>query len=268
VVDRGAILAEYDREMRADPPESSGATFEHEESLVRERGASETIVYANLTSATAPTAVHEAARRARSLGRDLEWKVYGHDRPPELPGLLAAAGFRADEPETLVVLDLRAKLELLPLPADLRVREVIDDSTFADALAASRAAFGPSGPEGLEKFRGRLDDPTARLFVAYLDGRPVAAGRLELPPGRAFAGLWGGGTAPEARHRGVYRALVGVRAERAARMGYRYITVDARETSRPILERLGFVALTGIRGWILFASEPASAPTAPGRGKR
>ena len=32
---------------------------------------------------------------------------------------------------------------------------------------------------------------------------------------------------------------------------YRYLTVDARDTSRPILERLGFIELTTVTGWTL-----------------
>ena len=45
--------------------------------------------------------------------------------------------------------------------------------------------------------------------------------------------------------------LVARRAEEARRRGYRFLTTDARETSRPILERGGFVPLTGITGWVL-----------------
>jgi GNAT superfamily N-acetyltransferase len=256
VIDRTTILAQYDREMREDPPASSGATFERTGDVVRERNGEDTIVYSRVTSASAPTVVLEEARRARWLGRALEWKVYAHDLPPELPALLEAAGFQPDVAETLAALDLRAPGEAAPVPQDLTVREVVDLPTFQDALRVSEAAFGPTGLETLEKFRNRLMDPTARLFVAYLGARPVAAGRLELPPGRAFAGLWGGGTVPDARHRGVYRALVHARAERARELGYRFVTVDAGETSRPILERLGFVPLTGIRGWLLSRTAP------------
>ncbi len=79
----------------------------------------------------------------------------------------------------------------------------------------------------------------------------MASGGLQLPRGRAFAGLYSGGTVPDYRGRGAYRALVAARAAEALRRGYRYLTVDARETSRPILQRLGFQALATIRGWTL-----------------
>jgi GNAT superfamily N-acetyltransferase len=257
VFNRAELLARYDREMREDPPRSPGAIFERTGVLVREQRDEDTIIFARLTSESAPRVVREEAERARSLRRPLEWKVYAHDAPPELASLLEGAGFQPDEPETLVALDLQ-KLETPPASAESpRVRQVETTATFEDALLVSRAAFGPSGPETLEQFRTRLADPTARLFVAYLGDQPVSAGRLELPEGRSFAGLWGGGTIPEARHRGVYRALVYARAERARQLGYRFVTVDARETSRPILERLGFVPLTGIRGWLLPVDLPS-----------
>jgi GNAT superfamily N-acetyltransferase len=71
--------------------------------------------------------------------------------------------------------------------------------------------------------------------------------------GTAFVGLYGGGTDPAWRGRGVYRALVAARSAEAKARGYRYLFVDARETSRPILERLGFEALATVRGWTLSA---------------
>ena len=72
---------------------------------------------------------------------------------------------------------------------------------------------------------------------------PIAAGRVEFHPGTEFAGLWGGGTLPAWRRRGVFRALVAHRAALASDRGFRYLQVDASPDSRPILERLGFVAL-------------------------
>ena len=95
--------------------------------------------------------------------------------------------------------------------------------------------------------------------MAWLDGVPISSGRLELAPGKAFAGLYGGGTVPTQQGRGVYRALVAARATEARRRGHRFLTVDARETSRPILERLGFRPLDTIRDWVL----PAASPQTP-----
>ena len=72
---------------------------------------------------------------------------------------------------------------------------------------------------------------------------PVCSARIEFVPGTEFAGLWGGGTLPHWRRRGIYRATVRYRAELAAERGYRYLTVDASEQSRPILELVGFSRL-------------------------
>ena len=46
------------------------------------------------------------------------------------------------------------------------------------------------------------------------------------------------------RGRGIYRALVAVRARRAVARGVRYLQVDASDDSAPILRRLGFGAVT------------------------
>jgi hypothetical protein len=45
-------------------------------------------------------------------------------------------------------------------------------------------------------------------------------------------------------------ALVEVRARAARERGYRYLTVDAADTSLPILRRMGFVPLTSVTAWM------------------
>ena len=72
----------------------------------------------------------------------------------------------------------------------------------------------------------------------------VCAGWVRFPRATEFATLWGGGTLPGWRGRGIYRALVAHRARLAAQRGRRYLQVDASDESRPILERLGFVPVT------------------------
>ena len=136
-------------------------------------------------------------------------------------------------------------------PNGIEIREVRDRQGAVDLETVNAAAFGEEKPWRLEELLRRLEDPNQALFVAYDRGVPVSSGRLDLAGGTAFAGLWGGGTRPDYQGRGVYRALVSARAAEARRRGCRYLTVDARETSRPILERIGFQPLTKIRDWVL-----------------
>jgi GNAT superfamily N-acetyltransferase len=79
--------------------------------------------------------------------------------------------------------------------------------------------------------------------IASFDGTAVAAGRVEYQPDTDFASLWGGGTLPAWRGRGVFRSLVAYRAALASARGFRYLQVDASSDSQPILRRLGFVEL-------------------------
>ena len=199
----------------------------------------------------------------------VEWKVYGHDLPPDLGARLAAAGFQPEEPETLMVFDLGGGVPEAPAksvtgPAVV-IRRVSNRAGLVDFTVAAGTAFGRDAAwqaNRIAQYEDRLTDPAVCLSVAYANERPVASARVDFPPGRSFAGLWGGGTIPGYRGRGIYRALVRVRAEEARRGGYRYLRVDARDTSRPILERLGFIALAPITEWRLdLAADLGSANT-------
>ena len=82
------------------------------------------------------------------------------------------------------------------------------------------------------------------IVVAESAGEVVCAGWVRFERGTEFATLWGGATLPAWRGRGIYRATVAHRANLAAERGFRYLEVDASDASRPILERLGFTAVT------------------------
>jgi GNAT superfamily N-acetyltransferase len=189
----------------------------------------------------------------RAIGEGVEWKVYSHDGPAGLEGELARAGFEPDDLETFMVFDLESGTPPGPAADGVEIRRVTDAAGLADLMATSAAAFGREQAWLAAELKGRLGDPTLGLYVAALEGRPVASGRLEMAPGRAFAGLYGGGVAPAFRGKGIYRGLVAARAHEARRRGYRYLTVDAAAASAPILTRLGFEALARVRGWVLGA---------------
>ena len=249
--------------MRRRPPVPPGARVEDLGKIVRIVGEENCILYSDLRAGDAPGVVAEQTAFYRARRSQVEWKLFGHDRPPELAELLRRAGFAPDPPETLVVHDLAAPLPAAKTPEGLELRAVEDADGLRSAVAVSEHAFGPGqGWKGFDHPRC-LRDPSFAAFVAYRAGLPVASGRLEMPPDRSFASLWGGGTVPGHRHSGVYLRLVAARAELARRRGFRYLTVDARESSRPILERLGFAPLTTITGWTLSVVPPSAS--LPGR---
>jgi GNAT superfamily N-acetyltransferase len=187
---------------------------------------------------TVPPDVGRTLARLRELPGHAEWKLYGHD-PAWLPERLRAAGMEPDDEETVLV----AEAALLPDPPD-----DVELRAEADAFVELAATV----------FGRRHELPAnAAAVVAFVDGRPVSGGRVDLDPDTEFAGLFGGVTLPEYRRRGLYRATVLKRAEIARGRGYRYLYVDALPTSRPILERLGFVAITTTTPWTFSAPPPA-----------
>ena len=249
--DGDAVLALYDAMMRADPPAERGVVSRWAGPVLRRVGERVFIEHWRFDAAGAAEAVATEAAALRGLGKSAEWRVFSHDGPANLEAALADAGFAAEPPETFMVFDLSAGVTLVSRAAGVEVRRVRDAAGLADLLAIRAAAFGEDRPELARELGARLEDPALALYVAYDGGVPVASGRLEAPTDRPFAGLYGGGTMPAARGRGLYRALVAARAREARLRGVRYLTVDAADTSRPILERLGFTPLATVRGWTL-----------------
>ncbi|AXG80980.1 GNAT family N-acetyltransferase [Streptomyces paludis] len=256
-MDQEAVRAAFDRQLRERAlPDGPGVRVERAGDVVRQVGGAHDwngVLWSDLTGATADRAVAEQAAYFAARGLEAEWKLYAHDRPADLGRRLLAAGFVPGPAEEVMVAESASVSASMSgstsggavLPDGVRLLPVTD-AAGVDLLADVHArAFGDDATRLRERLRTRLAEaPDTLVAVVVMAGvTPVSASRMELPPGVEFAGLWGGGTVPEWRGRGLYRAQIAYRARIAAARGYRWLQADAMDTSRPVLRRLGFVSL-------------------------
>lgn len=251
-VDPSAALAAFDEQIRRSRVAEPGQVVEDDGRVVRriaDDGGWSGVTWSSLPfdaeADDVDAVIADQVRRFADVSGPWEWKHYSYDGPADLPSRLQAAGFVAEAPETLLVAEVGELALDVPPPPGVVLQPVKDAQGVADVVAVHDAVFGGDhrriGKELLDALGSH--PATVLATVAIADDRPVSAGRLELRPGTEFASIWGGGTLPEWRRRGVFRALVAARARQAAESGFRYLQVDASSQSRPILERLGFMAL-------------------------
>ncbi len=255
-VDHAEVLAAYDQQVRrSTEPDGTGAVYQADELVVRRIAPPGTggssVLWSALSAGTAGSAIAEQVALFSSRGEEFEWKLHSYDAPADLADRLLAAGLVPQEPESLMIGEVEQVCQTLRsagLPPGVRLEQRADPAVVDLLADAHEAVFGTDESELRAALKAQLAvaPDSVGLAVAMAGQRPVCAGRIEFIHGSEFAGLWGGGTVPDWRGRGIYRALVRCRAELAARRGYRYLTVDASDQSRPILERAGFerVAVT------------------------
>jgi len=247
-MDPRAVLAAFDEQIRRQL--SAGAPdplVERDPRWVRRTDSDgwAGMTWSRLDEASADGVIADQVTRFTGQEQPWEWKHYSYDEPPDLPDRLVAAGFVAEEPEALLVAEI-ADLPLeVVLATGLELRPVIDQagvdalvSVHDDVFGGDHTHIGRAARNGMA-----ADPPTAAAVVAMAGSQPVSSGRVEFHHGTDFASIWGGGTFPAYRRRGLFRALVAHRAALAAQLGFRYLQVDATPDSRPILQRLGFVEL-------------------------
>jgi GNAT superfamily N-acetyltransferase len=248
-----ALLTAYDTQLRGQLPDRlpEGMRVEQDGPLLRWVGGKNGgfIDYRDLGELDGAEVDELIARQVRVFadrGERFEWKLHAHDRPPDLAQRLLAAGFVPEEVETVVIAPVAAVAGEPRVPDGVQLREVSERDDL-DRIAAMEETVWGDG-------RGWLADsleaehaanPSAiTIVVAEAGGDVVCAAWVRFASDTDFASLWGGGTLPNWRGRGIYRAIVAHRANLAAERGFRYLQVDASDDSRPILERLGFVPVT------------------------
>jgi GNAT superfamily N-acetyltransferase len=248
------LLEAYDAQLR-EKAEMTGATgYDRDGPLWRGIfGSRGFVTYRDLGGLTDSALDELIARTVAHYAEDLnatsfEWKTRGHDSPADLPGRLVAHGLMAEERETVMLGEAALLAVEVPLPLGVRLRRIDNQADplpdLVRAAAAQERAFGV--PFGVEELVLRLERGRefTEFWVAEVQGEVVSTGRLEIVPGTEFAGVWGGGTVPEWRGKGIYRALTAERAKSALRRGVRYLHSDSTEFSRPILQRSGLLPVT------------------------
>ncbi|AFZ69751.1 hypothetical protein Deipe_4421 (plasmid) [Deinococcus peraridilitoris DSM 19664] len=250
----GYLLNAYDSQLREETEMMSATSVDRDGPLWRGKFDTRGFVsYRNLGGLTGEVLDDLIARTIEHYASDeritsFEWKTRGHDAPPDLPERLVAHGFQPEDPETVMLGEAKLLAMEVPLPPGVQLRRVDDQldplPDLTRAAAAQERAFGfPFGVKDfvrqLEKKRGLIE-----IWVAEAQGEVVCTGRLEVVPGTEFAGIWGGGTVPEWRGQGIYRALTAERARSALARGVRFMHSDSTEFSHPILQRSGLLPVT------------------------
>ena len=239
------IIALYTQDQRKDV-EYPDARREVTPTVVRHidtSGSGEgAVIYSQLSEANADDVIQEQVRFYESIGQDFEWKVYDYDQPPDLKGRLESHGFRVEEAEAIMVLDLDNAPEVLWQPAQQPVRRITDPGKLSDVLTVQQQVWDEDFSWLSQYLGGALQKYPEQMsvYVAYVDGQPASAAWTYFPKHSQFASLWGGSTVSGFRRQGLYTALLAVRTQEARERRVRYLTVDASDMSRPILEKFGF----------------------------
>jgi GNAT superfamily N-acetyltransferase len=180
----------------------------------------------------------ESRRRRIPL---VEWWV-GWSAAPSLPGELLSRGLVPDDEPVLTGMTSATEPPAAP---HVEVRAIETAAQYLEAIAVDWEVWQTPEDERAKRRASEVDRfdaehaaGTAHYWAAFDDGRAVGFGRgVDMEDGVA---LMGGAVLPEARGRGVYRALVRARWDHAAVRGTPLLVVQAGPMSAPVLDGLGF----------------------------
>ena len=197
-----------------------------------------------------------AYHRERNIG--FQWWVGPYDTPADLRERLERQGMILAGDAATMARSLD-NLDDIPVNPDVTIERLdgYDDAATDAMCDITRICFKWPQAQIDERRPGwveRMRDPRFRdreaNYLARLNGRPVAYGRVMLESGIAYLG--GAATLPEFRGQKLYSTLLRRRLEAARELGYHLAAINAEPLSRPIAIRCGFkeYARIYIYGWM------------------
>jgi GNAT superfamily N-acetyltransferase len=198
-----------------------------------------------------PEVVQHARTVMRERGKTIcSWWVSDWSTPSEIEPLLLTEGLAKNQRDyDIGALALTAQPPAPP--EEVETQRVASLGEFLEGTAVAQLAFGmpddrwPTREAQEVEYALEAESGAGASFVARIGGRIVGFGRTFFGPHGAL--LAGGATHPDARGRGVYRALVHARWNEAVARGTPALVVQAGAMSEPILERLGFAEVCRFR---------------------
>ena len=209
-MDAKQVLVLYDRERKE--VEIFGMQREEASHIVRHISpdGGGLIIYSNLNSANAERVIHEQVSHFEDKGGDLRWIVYQHDTPANLKDRLLVHGFEAQDPNAILVLDIRHVSPRLLEPVQHDVRRIEDPERIDDVITIHQRVWHGSFRRSRTRLAKQLVDAphSLCLYLAYVDGKPVSTAQVSFYGQRPFASLVRAATLPGYRGRGLFTALV------------------------------------------------------------
>lgn len=179
-------------------------------------------------------------------GRSARWWITPLSTPPMLARALASHSLASDE-EIIVAMAARcSSIANGPSEVEVRRAETLDDYILCGEIGSVAFGTEPSPRDAVAAvFEAERSEERVALYMALIDGRPVATARATFAPDGVV--LNGGATLPDARGRGAYRALVSARCREAEARDIEWVVVQARPSAAPILSRVGFESVGQIQ---------------------
>jgi ribosomal protein S18 acetylase RimI-like enzyme len=180
------------------------------------------------------------------------WLVGPTSLPADLGRRLEAAGHVCVTDSPGMALDLDAFVAEPVVRPDLVVARVADEAGLAHwrAVQAAGLDLDPVRDEAwwtAHRRSGFAVDAPLVNWVASLDGRPVSAAALF--DGAGVAGIYNVVTIPEARGRGMARAVTTAALEEGRRRGRRLAVLGSSDLGLPLYRRLGFREVSRLRSY-------------------
>jgi ribosomal protein S18 acetylase RimI-like enzyme len=200
------------------------------------------------TNASADRRIDEVIAWFEQRGLPFVWRLGPLDTPSDLEARLVARGFTIDPDEMPGMVASLADLPEVELPDAATLAFVDDATTFREWLDVMVVGFGmPSqiGDTFMKYAALGFGEDLPITILARIDGRPVAtslgwvaAGGIEI------ANVT---TVPEARGRGLGRAVTLAAMHAGARAGASIAVLQSTEMGRGVYRRLGFTEFARYR---------------------
>ena len=210
------------------------------------------VVEIDLAAATADQRIAEVGAWFGARGVPWRWLVGPTSQPRDLGERLVRAGYELVSDSAGMALDLDG-FEPEALPAGVEI-VTVDDLAGLDAWEElQRRALVLDGTRA-RAWRDAHDralsaDIPLRDWIALLDGVPVAAAALFVAAG--VAGIYNVATVPEARGRGIGRAVTTAALVEAVARGQHTAVLGSSEMGYPVYRRLGFRDVSRLRSYAL-----------------